>query len=60
MLEQLPAHMRTREWIESEIQYEQHKGVHTYHNCKCERGWCRSVRCAQCWREALAELEGEC
>lgn len=39
--------------IESEIMYEEHKGIHTYHECDCGRGACRSSMCAKCWREVL-------
>ena len=62
----LPEHMRTREWIESEIRYEEHKGTHTYHDCECGRNRfqdsaipdpCRSYMCATCWRELLEELK---
>ncbi len=58
-LHQLPKHMRTREWIESEIRHESHKGVHTYHQCDCGRGGCRSVMCTQCWKELLKEVKDE-
>ena len=46
----LPPHMRTPEWIASEIRYEEHQGVHTYHACNCGES-CRSVMCADCWRK---------
>jgi len=57
-LKELPKHMSTKIWIDSEIRYEKADGVHTYHNCKCGRDSCRSVMCAECWREAGAELNG--
>ena len=45
-----PEH-RTRRWIDSEIRYESHQGIHTYHQCECGRGLCRSAMCATCWSE---------
>ena len=56
-LKDLEEHMQTREWIESEIRHEEHKGIHTYHGCKCDRGYCRSIMCAKCWEEILEELK---
>lgn len=39
-------------WIESEIEYEEHKGVHTYHQCKhCEKHKTRAGRCARCLKK---------
>lgn len=32
--------------------------VHTWHECPCGRSTCRRLRCADCWRDALAVLEG--
>lgn len=58
-LNQLPKHMRTRAWIESEIWHEKHKGVHTYHHCECGRNPCRSYMCWQCWEELLEVCDGE-
>ena len=53
----LPAHKQTRDWILSEIRYQEAGGVHTYCNChhcgKRSRGGC----CIDCWREALRQLE---
>ncbi len=55
-LADLSEEMRTRRWIESEIRYQEHKGIHTY--CAC--GHCgnrsRGGTCADCWRGVLAEL----
>lgn len=56
-LKDIPEHMRTREWIESCIVHENHKGVHTYHMCECGKNSCRSICCADCWREILKELK---
>lgn len=57
-LNKLPEHMRTKEWILSEIAHEEHVGIHTYHTCPCNRGYmnCRSVMCVQCWKDVLHEL----
>jgi len=57
-LSDLPIHMRTSVWIESEIRYEEHIGIHTYHDCECGRGKCRSNMCATCWRELLDKHKG--
>lgn len=39
-------------WIESEIEYEEHKGVHTYHQCKhCEKRKTRAGKCARCLKK---------
>jgi len=56
-LTDLPEHMRTEEWIESCIKYEKHKGIHTYHECECHRGLCRSNMCVDCWKEYLFLLD---
>ena len=52
-LTDIPKHMRTKDWIVSEIKYEKSKGVHTYHQCECDRGKCRSIMCVKCWKELL-------
>lgn len=57
-LQQLPEHMQTRKWIESEIRHEEHEGIHTYHLCECKRMQCRSFMCALCWKDVLKELIG--
>jgi len=54
-LKDIPKHMRTKEWIESEIRYEQADGIHTYHQCDCGRKSCRSTMCDLCWKELLSE-----
>lgn len=56
-LSDLPAHMRTRAWIEHEIAYEE-AGGHgtTVHECKCGK-WCRASMCAACWRELLEQCD---
>ncbi len=63
-LKDIPKHMRTKLWIESEIRHEEHMGIHTYHQCECDRGMCRSMMCAECWRELLArkrkKIEKKC
>jgi hypothetical protein len=56
-LNKLPRHMRTKEWIKSEIKYELHKGVHTYHQCECGRKACRSTMCSLCWEDILKHLK---
>ena len=48
--------MRTAEWIKSEIAYEKHKGVHTYHQCPCGRNATRSGKCWECLEEELKVL----
>ena len=52
-LKDMPKHMRTREWVESAIRYEEATGIHTYHNCDCGRDICRSMMCTECWRDLL-------
>jgi hypothetical protein len=47
-LKDLPLHMRTRKWIESEIEYELAIGVHTYHKCECGRKMARSTMLERC------------
>lgn len=56
-LADLPEHMRTRAWIESEIEHESYRGVTTLHECKCGRGSCRARMCADCWRELLEQVD---
>ena len=56
-LKDLSKHMQTKEWIQSEIDYEQHKGIHTYHQCDCGRKSCRSAMCDLCWKEILKEIK---
>jgi len=56
-LSDLPEEYRTEAWIKSCIRHEEHRGVHTYHRCDCDRHDCRSWMCAECWRGVLAELE---
>lgn len=55
-LAELPQHQRHSAWIQSEIRFEEARGIHTYHDCPCGRGKCRGAHCAACWREALQEL----
>ena len=52
-----PEHMQTREWIESEIRYEETSGLHTYTVCQCGRMGCRTNWCAECLREMLEVAE---
>ncbi|MHA1704090.1 MAG: hypothetical protein ACTSWK_17700 [Promethearchaeota archaeon] len=56
-LKDIPKHMRTKRWIESEIVHESYEGVRTVHNCKCGKYSCRSSMCVYCWRELLKELK---
>ncbi len=55
-LADLPKKMRTRRWIESEIQYQEYRGIQTRCSCnhcgQTSRGGC----CADCWRGVLVEL----
>jgi len=55
-LSKLPTYMRTRVWIESNIHYEEHEGVHTYHQCECDRMAARSSMCALCWKDLLEQI----
>ena len=55
-LADIPEHMRTREWIESEIAKNDSPGVHTYTVCECGRGIARSNWCNHCWRELWNEV----
>ena len=49
--------LRTRDWIEAAIRYENREGTHTYHACGCGRAWCRSIACPTCWKELLEQLQ---
>lgn len=45
---------RTKEWIESLIEYEEHAGFHTYHTCQyCNKNATRAGKCSECLREDL-------
>lgn len=55
-LSDLPPRMQTKQWIENEIRYEESPGIHTYHQCECGRGVCRSSACVKCWKELLASV----
>jgi len=45
---------RTKEDILSDIRYEEHKGVHTYHTCPyCKKNATRAGKCAECLRGEL-------
>lgn len=55
-LKDLPLHMQTKKWIDSEIEYELMKGIHTYHQCECGRKMARSYMCSLCWKDVLREL----
>lgn len=50
---------RTKEWVESCIKYEEHKGVHTYHQCRCGRMRTRAGKCVLCLKEELKEVSSE-
>jgi hypothetical protein len=41
------------EWCIYQIEKESAMGIHTYHNCDCGRGSCRSEQCIQCWKEEM-------
>ena len=56
-LKDLPKHMQTKMWIKSEIAYEEHKGIHTYHQCDCGKSSCRSNMCSDCWNKILKEIK---
>lgn len=49
----LPKGKKTIRWIESEIAYETHEGMHTYHQCDCNRAITRTGTCYLCWQEIL-------
>jgi hypothetical protein len=38
------------------LAYEEHPGVHTYHQCECGRGNTRIGRCPKCLREEIETL----
>jgi len=44
---------RTQRWILSDIKYEKHEGIHTYHLCSCGRKQTRAGKCSLCLREML-------
>ena len=44
-------------WAESELRYEECKGVHTYHQCDCGRQLCRRNMCILCWNEEIEKLK---
>lgn len=46
-------------WAESELHYEQYKGVTTMHMCNCGRKACRMNQCTLCWEEEIAILKKE-
>ena len=47
---------KTRKWLLSEIAYEEHKGVHTYHLCQyCKKNSTRSGKCGECLRKDLRD-----
>jgi len=49
---------KTRKWLLSEIAYEEHKGVHTYHLCQyCKKNSTRSGKCGECLRKDLREMD---
>jgi len=48
--------MKTREWLLSQIAYEENEGVYTYHLCPfCKKNNTRSGECAECLRKELKE-----
>lgn len=43
----------SKEFIESEIRYNEANGIHTFSPCNhCGKG-CRSSKCSACWRKLL-------
>lgn len=44
-------------WAESELSYEQAKGIHTMNQCSCGRNMCRSNYCVLCWQEEIRRLK---
>ncbi len=56
-LELLNPDMRNKHSIEYLIRKEKAEGIHTYHQCECNRMQTRSGMCAICLSEALKELE---
>jgi len=48
---------KTINYIKSQIVYEKHKGVHTYHACPCGRHATRSGKCWECLEEELTKLK---
>lgn len=47
------------EYLESEIDYNEAPGVHTYTRCKCGRQSSRSGRCTLCFKEEIEKLKQE-
>jgi len=44
-------------WLQSEIAYERHRGIHTYHTCPyCGEHPTRAGKCARCLEEDLAAV----
>ncbi len=56
-LELISPDYRNKHSIEYLIRYERAEGVHTYHQCPCDRSATRRGMCAICLSEALQELE---
>lgn len=52
-LKYIPKERRTIRYIQSCIDYEEHDGVHTYHQCECGRSRTRSSYCSLCWKDIL-------
>ncbi len=48
---------RTRREIEADIRYEDSRGIHTWHNCKCGMLPRRGKKCLWCLKDELRELE---
>lgn len=42
--------------LDYHIRYEKALGIHTYHSCLCGQHMCRSVMCAECWKEFRRQL----
>lgn len=56
-LEELPPSWKTIQWLSHLIRYENADGVHTYHQCECNRQQTRAGVCSICLNEALEELQ---
>ncbi|KKN48532.1 hypothetical protein LCGC14_0652250 [marine sediment metagenome] len=41
------------EWALDELRIELQKGTHTYHQCECDRRFCRKNKCVFCWCEDI-------
>ncbi len=58
-LKDLPKHMRTKEWIKSEIRYEEYGEINPNNMCGCKRQSYRVFLCSLCWRDLLKRKRGK-